>query len=106
MKKNPIANNMDRRKAVISFYSIKKQILMTEIKSTIYESTFHGLPRFFISINKKHWLVSIMWIILFLASFSYCTYTIVTCFLEYLSYTVVVDISKIQKLPAPFPAVT
>ena len=97
---------MNRRESVISLSSTKKQILMEEIKSTIYESTFHGLPRFFISLKKKHWLASIMWIILFLASFSYCAYTIVTCFLQYYKYGVVVEVTDIQTLPAPFPAVT
>ena len=86
--------------------SYNKQILLEEIKSTIYESTFHGLPRILISIRKKQWFASIMWIILFFGSTSYCIFTIITCITDYYSYDVAIDISKIQKLPAPFPAVT
>jgi hypothetical protein len=41
-----------------------------------------------------------------LCSFSYCLFTIVLTFIEYFDYSVVLKISKVQDLPAIFPAVT
>jgi hypothetical protein len=50
--------------------------------------------------------MTIIWTVFVLCSFSYCFYTLVLTFIEYLNYSVVLEISKVQDLPANFPAVT
>ena len=50
--------------------------------------------------------MTIIWTVFVLCSFSYCFYTIVLTFIAYFNYAVVLKISKVQDLPATFPAVT
>jgi hypothetical protein len=50
--------------------------------------------------------MTIIWTVFVLCSLSYCFYTIVLTFIAYFNYSVVLKISKVQDLPAIFPAVT
>lgn len=47
-----------------------------------------------------------MWLLCFIGGLSYCAVTIVECFVSYFNYEVTVAITKINELPAAFPAVT
>ena len=84
--------------------------LKTEIKRELYdlsvESTSHGIPRIIKSAFRKEWLITAMWSAVFTGCFIYCVYTLVQVFNTYYSYGVTSTISKIENLPAPFPAVT
>jgi hypothetical protein len=47
-----------------------------------------------------------MWLLCFIGGLSYCGVTIVECIMAYFDYQVTVSITKINELPATFPAVT
>jgi hypothetical protein len=85
--------------------NFKKQFLQ-ELHDLAVDSTSHGFPRIFKSAWRKEWLITILWSVLFLASFIYCVYSIVVCFETFLMYGVTATISRVQNLPATFPAIT
>jgi hypothetical protein len=67
------------------------------------DSTSHGIPHI---VRSQNIAMTIIWTVFVLCSFSYCLFTIVLTFIEYFDYSVVLKISKVQDLPASFPAVT
>ena len=80
--------------------------IIQEIISILMESTSHGIPRIIKNIVKNDWLIATMWTIVFFTSFSYCISTLINSFTTYYSFSVTSTISKIESLPATFPAIT
>ena len=78
-----------------------------EIKKTLIESAVasscHGLPNIF---KNERILSKVMWTLFFLASWSYCLYSIIKSINAYLNWDVITNIDIIQEIPAEFPAVT
>jgi hypothetical protein len=74
-----------------------------EAKNWSQESTSHGIPRIF---NSKLLIIKILWAIFFLGSFSYCTFTITKSIIDYVNFSVLLQISTVNDLPATFPTVT
>lgn len=66
-------------------------------------STAHGIPNIF---RLESRLLKIIWIICFLASFAYCSYTIVNIVVVYLQYGVLINQEVVSEPPVDFPAVT
>ena len=56
--------------------------------------------------NYKYLYLTIIWILCFLTSFSYCLSIIIQSFISYYNFSVMLQMSQVQDLPAPFPAVT
>ena len=85
----------------------KKASLKDELKQTFYlhleDSTIHGLAHI---IKSGNYILLVIWLICFLGCVTGCIIFIVDCFTAYYSYGVVVTISRVQELPAPFPAIT
>ena len=77
-----------------------------ELKESVADSTSHGLPRIVKRVANNEWSMALLWTIAFIASFVYCIYTIVNCFMQYYSFEVNLKISKINDLPSVFPVVT
>jgi Amiloride-sensitive sodium channel len=77
--------------------------LKTKFVRWAKSSSSHGIPHIFSTKNRA---VRTMWVMFFLASFSYCVYTIITSIVEYSQYKTAVSIKKIQQVPQIFPAVT
>ena len=63
----------------------------------------HGLPRI---AQSNNWILRTIWCIFFIVSTIYCSYTIIQSFISYFNYEVTATISRIQDLPAAFPAIT
>ena len=70
-----------------------KEEIVETVKSFLEETTSHGLPRILKYTLTKKWSLAIFWTFLFTASFSYCMYTIVNCFIIYYSYGVTTTVS-------------
>ena len=107
---------------------MENNLLKIKIKERLddwlVESTSHGLPvklnltwiliksKFYFLKNvhrnfmKRNWIICIMWFMVFLSGTAYCMVTVVQCFIAYYAYPVTISISKINELPATFPAVT
>lgn len=66
-------------------------------------STAHGIPNIF---RLESRLLKIIWILCFLASFAYCSYTIVNIVVVYLEYGVLINQEVVSEAPVDFPAVT
>lgn len=92
-------------RARIGGSSLKTE-LIEEMYNLSVESTSHGIPRIIKSAFRKEWLITTMWCIVFLGCFIYCIYTLVDVFNTYYTFGVTSTISKIQNLPATFPAIT
>ena len=50
--------------------------------------------------------LKLMWLVCFLASLSYCVYTIVGIIQSFLQFQVLINQQVVQETPVPFPAVT
>lgn len=68
-------------------------------------SSFHGLSQISLA---KHLIRKLLWFILFVASASYCSYSLYDSFFNYFQYPVVTNTERITSNgdPIPFPAFT
>lgn len=68
-------------------------------------SSFHGLSQIGLA---NHFIRKLLWFILFVASASYCSYSLYDSFFNYFQYPVVTNTEKITStgVPIPFPAFT
>lgn len=66
-------------------------------------STFHGLP----NIRKTpNLFLKLTWLLFFVLSFSYCSYSIVKVFIDYFKYDVNVQIAIVREASLIFPTIT
>lgn len=81
--------------------------LATEIKEKFLEwcsfSTTHGIPNLSRANTKT---TKLLWLICLIASSAYCFYSIVSIFMSYFAYSVIINIEVVEKAPVDFPAVT
>jgi hypothetical protein len=84
-----------------------KKTLKQKIKSKFHDwckdSTGHGISH---SARSDNWVMRIVWVLFFIGCMGYCTYTIVRSITDYLKYETTISITRIEDLPATFPAVT
>lgn len=66
-------------------------------------STAHGIPNIF---RLESRLLKIIWILCFLTSFAYCSFTIVNIVVVYLEYGVLINQEVVSEPPVDFPVVT
>ena len=66
-------------------------------------STAHGIPNIF---RLESQLLKVIWILCFLVSFAYCSYTIVNIVIVFLQYGVLINQEVVSEAPVDFPAVT
>ena len=83
-----------------------KQKFKNEIVEFLTEASVQGIPRIVKNAENKNWLISALWGLLFIISFSYCLSTIVDSFQDYFKYEVKTSILKLQQYPNEFPAIT
>lgn len=69
----------------------------------ILASTSHGLPNFF---RTNNIFLKILWLCCFLASTSYCFYSIIKSLQDFLKYPKYINSEIIQQMPSTFPAVS
>ena len=65
----------------------KERVIIPLFLQTVRNSTVHLLDKIFA--EEKHWPLRIVYILLYLLSFSFCTVQIVNTFITFLSYGVV-----------------
>ena len=70
---------------------------------TMKESTIHGLSNTF---RAKHKVSKIMWILLFLTSFSFCIFFMTQSASQYFEFNVITTIREINEDELLFPVVT
>jgi hypothetical protein len=73
------------------------------VTDVVESSTVHALPN--ISRNKS-WIIKIVWIIFFLVSLGYCSYSIAVSIIEYLDFNVNTQISVIRQPMMEFPTIS
>ena len=73
------------------------------VREWAVNSTSHGLPKIMRTHNR---LIRVLWVILFLASSTYCFYTIVNSIVQYSKYQTVSQVSYVNERQVNFPAVT
>jgi len=69
------------------------------VLSVIEDSTVHGLPNI---VKNERIINKIMWTIVFLASFGYCTYLIVNSILDYLQFDHITQIATVFEQPTQY----
>ncbi|RNA13947.1 acid-sensing ion channel 4 [Brachionus plicatilis] len=80
-----------------------KQSYAQKLKEIVESSTIHGMPNI---LRTKSNVIRIFWILIFLASFSYCIYSVILIIIKYLQYNVIVKMEIVQSFNSEFPAVT
>jgi hypothetical protein len=80
-----------------------KQKLKKKFLEWCEQSTSHGIPSIARSTN---WVMRIMWTLFFLGSLSYCSVLIIQSLVDFLKYETTISVTRVQELPATFPAVT
>lgn len=73
------------------------------IKEIAESSTIHGIPN---ALRTKNTAIRFFWLIAFLASFSYCMYSVVLIIINFLQFNVIVRMQIVQTYNAEFPAIT
>ena len=79
---------------------LKKIIQST--RETLESSSIHAIPN--ISRN-KYSLIKIIWLICFLISFGFCSFSIYSCVLDYLDYNVVTNVKIKNTNQLSFPVI-
>ena len=69
----------------------------------ISETTFHGLPKIFGA--EKHLIERLVWAVISLVSWTYCTLYILSNIDEYYQYPVITNINRVYEKEAEFPAI-
>jgi hypothetical protein len=72
------------------------EVLKSKLIEWCLNSTSHGIPNI---VRSKTLFQKIMWILCFLASFSYCLSLIIQSFINYYNYPVTLQMSNVQDLP-------
>ena len=78
-------------------------ILAEVTREKMYDSTIHGIGAF---LRSDCWLVRLMWVFFGCACLGYCIFLVTNSLINYFAYAVTVVITRVQELPATFPAVT
>ena len=73
------------------------------LKESIQGSTFHGVPNIY---RSKNLILKLFWIVCFLGSTAFCSYSIAKSILDFIEYRVVTHISSIYENPIEFPLIT
>lgn len=98
------AKKLEAEATYVEREHIKKSHLL---KEKFFEwgtnSTAHGIPNM---IRLESRILKIIWFVCFLASLSYCAYTIVSIIITYLQFDVLINQEVVSKSPVDFPAVT
>lgn len=87
---------------MISNVKISEKIKDSTVE-LILASTSHGLPSIF---RSKRICFKVMWTVLFISSFSVCTYFVTSSILEYLNYEVVTSIELIYEIQSEIPTIS
>ena len=66
-------------------------------------TTAHGINNI---IRSNHKFIKVIWILFFLASASYCIYTIIESLTLYFQYETTISISELHESPTQYPSVT
>jgi hypothetical protein len=82
---------------------IDRQRAKEKTRSLMSGITFHGMPKL---VRKQHFLVTVVWLLLILASVTYCSYSIANDFIHYLHYKVVIDSEIVYEDHPEFPQIT
>ena len=82
--------------------SLKKK-LKNEFILWAFNSTAHGISHM---AKSKNLFMTTLWTLFFIVSTYYCFHSIIQSFIEYKSYGVIMKITRVQELPATFPAIT
>jgi len=77
-------------------------LIKLKLREDISRSTFHGLSRVFISKNR---LLRFKWLVLVLASYSYCTFNISSNIKHYYEYNTITELRETYEDHPPFPEV-
>ena len=89
--KNKVSDKVTYKKWFESFYVI--------LRNKLEESSMHGIPNI---IRSDRAILKIVWLIILLASISYCAYLMWMSIQTYLRYPVVTNIDKILQIPTSF----
>jgi len=82
---------------------IVRQRAKEKTKSLMSGITFHGMPKL---VRKQHFLITAAWLLLILASVTYCSYSLANDFIHYLHYEVVIDSEIVYEDHPEFPQIT
>ena len=87
-----------------------KQVFKKEIKRNfsemLIETTSHGVQRLMKKKEEKSWFLFIMWGLLYTASLSYCSYTVLTSVILFFNYKIKTSVTLVQEIPSVYPGLT
>lgn len=105
IKKKSIASTVEDLKETSK--DIKSNNDEVKLKEIILEwgstSSAHGFPG--ISSKNTNWLIKCVWLVLMLASWIYCFYTIIKTMIQFYEYRVDTKIEFVNEIPASFPEI-
>ena len=98
---NPLVEIMNDKEPAL------QQPLANQIRHAVYEwflsSSSHGICKLF---RDNFVIIRVIWLVCFLASSTYCCYSIYSSVVTYYGYSIVDQITSRHQLPVVFPAIT
>ena len=83
--------------------SERKMSFSERLKSLGIESSFHSIPSL---VQSEHPAMKLTWIVFFVVSFGFCTWTVCTNVQDFLAYPVETVVEVVHDSDADFPTVT